>query len=313
MNTALISPDATIIVAFSGGPDSVYLLHQLVLLKRAGRVKEIIAAHLDHEWRAESGNDARLCAAIAQKYGVIFISKKISELKLAAKWNGSQEEIGRKARQFFLMSVMRNYDADAIALGHHADDQEETFFIRLLRGTSLTGLCGMTPKSGPYIRPLLELSKKTIVDFLDQHKIPYLIDPTNQSLDYLRNRLRLKVLPALRACDERFDHALLSTMKRLQQTEEFLQALTHERFAAMSREIDGTLYLDGRLFAQEPAVMQQRLLMRWLTSAGVSFTPTEQFLQEITRFLLQPTGGNHKMGSDWSIAKKKNWATISKS
>ena len=312
INDAIIPERSIIVVGLSGGPDSVYLLHQLAALKKSGHITEIIAAHLDHEWRTESANDSVFCADLAKKYGLPFVGGNMSDIKQVITWNGSQEEIGRKARQLFLTSVMKEYGADAIALGHHADDQQETFFLRLIRGTSLTGLCGMMPKSGPYIRPLLALSKREIVSFLDTHKIPYLIDPTNVSPDYLRNRIRTTVLPVLRACDARFDHALLATMGRLQQAEDYFETIALQLFGTISSEHEGILSIDTQAFNSQPTIMQQRLLMIWLKRAHVPFTPTAAFFNEIIKFLAQPTGAKHTVGINWLIAKKKNKATIIK-
>ncbi len=146
------------------------------------------------------------------------------------KHNGSQEEYGRRLRRHFFEQILREYNADSVALAHHAQDQEETFFIRLIRGSSLTGLTSIKPKNGPYIRPLLETPKAEILAWLHTNNIPYALDKTNESPDYLRNRIRLNVLPALRICDERFEANFLTTLNRLKTTEDFLERLTQKAF-----------------------------------------------------------------------------------
>ncbi len=305
----LLPKNATIVVGLSGGPDSVFLLLYLVDKKNQGAVKKIIAAHLDHEWRPDSAEDVAFCASLAEQYNVPFVSKKISELA-AFKWDGSKEEIGRKARRTFLESVMREHNANAIALAHHLQDQEETFFIRLLRGSSLTGLCAMWSKNGPYIRPLLETNKDDLVAYLDEQKISYLIDPSNESRAFLRNRIRATVIPALKECDDRFDTSFLNTLNRLQETELFLDQLANTLFAELTETENGHLSLDLDTFLALQPVIQQRLLIKWLTQANVPFPPTQAFLDEIMRFLRQPEGKTHAIHPAWEIVKKKHKAWI---
>src|SRR5260221_9609791 len=137
-------------------------------------------------------------------------------------------------RRYFFEKVLQEHNADCIALAHHAQDQEETFFIRLIRGSSLTGLTAIKAKHGHYIRPLLETNKSDILAWLHENNIPYATDTTNDSSDYLRNRIRMNVLPALRTCDDRFATNFLSTLNRLQSTEQFLEQLTLKTFEDIS-------------------------------------------------------------------------------
>ena len=142
--------NTTVVVGLSGGPDSICLLHYLYKLKKQQNL-HIIAAHLDHEWQESSKIAVQTCSDICNALDITLVSKKLSELKFESKWNGSQEELGRKMRRFFFESVAQEYQASSIALAHHQQDQHETFFIRLLRGSSLTGLTGMKEKDGLYV------------------------------------------------------------------------------------------------------------------------------------------------------------------
>ena len=132
----LIFANKTVVVGLSGGPDSVFLLH---LLSTKFNI-DLIAAHLDHEWRPDSHKDVEFCRDLAKKYDVPFVTQEISELPISLKFDGSLEDVGRRARRFFFESICTSHNADLIAVAHHAQDQQETFFIRLLRGASLTGL-----------------------------------------------------------------------------------------------------------------------------------------------------------------------------
>ena len=149
----LINPHDTIIIGLSGGPDSVFLLHALLHIKDKYNLT-LIAAHLNHEWRPEADAEEELCRHLARTI-LNFVSQKLSCLIITVKKNGSKEQDARLMRRHFLESVAHTYNAQRIALGHHAQDQQETFFIRLIRGSSLTGLTGIKPHAGLYIRPLL--------------------------------------------------------------------------------------------------------------------------------------------------------------
>lgn len=305
----LIPTDSTIIIGLSGGPDSVFLLHVLVLLGKSKNVK-LIGAHLDHEWRADSSKDVEFCKDLCQQLNIPFINRKISELQLPFSMNGSKEDFGRKARRFFFELVAKEYHANTIALGHHADDQMETFFIRLIRGASLSGLAGMKPQEKLYIRPLLIIKKDEILEYLKQNNIPFLVDPTNVSPDFLRNRIRNNVIPALRECDKRFDHNFASTHENLQQTEDFLQELAAQKLAEIS---DANNAIDiNALLALHP-VLRNRIIIIWLIAHKVSFIPSQGLLEEIIRFLSQPGNATHTLYGKWRICKSKGKVFIQNS
>ncbi len=307
---ALITQDSSIVVGLSGGPDSIFLLQFLLELKKAGKIKTVIAAHLDHEWRDDSIQDVLFCRQLAKKYKVPFEAAKLSELQLSLKWNGSKEEIARKARRFFLESVMKKNNSDAIALGHHAQDQQETFFIRLLRGTSLSGLTAMKPKSGKYIRPLLHINKANIITYLNLQKIRFLDDSTNQSSAYLRNRIRNQVLPALKFADNRFDITFNQTLKKLQETEQWLDELAQKTLETIGSIEHGSIHIQIPLLLSQPAPMRERILIKWLCLENIPFTPSNALIEEITRFLRSPHGGAHEIHPKWTIKKSRQIAYL---
>lgn len=297
----LVPDKSTIIVGLSGGPDSVFLLHVLHQLQSTKNIT-IIAAHLDHQWRPDSERDILFCQQLCNKLGIPFVHQKLSALGFTKKYGGSQEEYARHARRFFFESVAQQYHAPLIALAHHHDDQQETFFIRLLRGSSLTGLTAMQPQHGLYIRPLLPVSKKEILDYLQAHTISYLTDPTNISDDFLRNRIRNTVIPALRTSDARFDINFATTLERLQETETFLQKLTEQTYATVCTDQK----LDYKKLLMLDPVMRYRILLHWLCHEQVSFTPTQAFFDEIVRFFQQSKSNAHAIHSEWKIKKIKN-------
>lgn len=306
----LIPTNSSIIVGFSGGPDSVFLLHFLHQLRKERNLM-LYAAHLNHEWRgAEADEDAVFCKAMAADLEIPFIALRLSELSSPPTYDGSREAQGRAARRQFLTTVQQKVGADLIALAHHADDQQETFFIRLIRGASLSGLTSMAPKTDQYIRPLLGIYKNQILDYLHEHNIPYRTDNSNLESDYLRNRIRATVIPALRAADTRFDQTFEQTLTRLQETEKFLEKLTEDTFFSLATPENNQLVINLARFKTLDFVLQERLLIHWLCQEKVPFPPTYSFLQEMLRFIRSPRGGTHTIHPSWCLKKQHNKLTI---
>lgn len=305
----LILPNSTVIVGLSGGPDSTFLLHMIHEFASAHAIT-VIAAHLDHEWRVNSNDDVVFCQKMAQKLGIKLIVGKRTALACALRNNGSRQELGRKARRAFFETTAREQAADRIALAHHADDQQETFFLRMLRGAALTGLTGIKAKQGLYIHPLLAINKADIISYLDAHGIPYLTDPSNTSDTYLRNRLRKYVLPALRASDDRFDHNFMATITRLQETEAFLEKLTQDALNKICKTESENRILDTDAFLAYEPILQHRILLQWLIHHKVPFTPSTRLGQELIRFFQQPGNKNHTIHPTWSVEKRHGMAKI---
>ena len=220
-----------ILVGFSGGPDSMFLLHYLKTLEEKFFLK-LSVAHLNHGWRKESDDEEVFCRNVCEKLQIpIFIehAKNIEKILQAEssttkKLSGDSkkaspftEELGRIFRIHFFNKIKKECNADYIALAHHQQDQQETFFIRLIRGCSLSGLTAIKPVQGDFLRPLLKTSKEEILTYLHKNKIEYLTDPTNESCEFLRNRIRKWVIPALKKTDPRFDKKFETSLDALEQ------------------------------------------------------------------------------------------------
>jgi len=301
-----IKANSTVIIGLSGGPDSVFLLSLLAQVKHEKGLT-LMAAHLDHEWRAGSVHDAEWCQALCDSLDIPLIIARASDITLIQKPSGSKEDLGRQLRRQFFEQLVQEYSADAIALGHHAGDQEETFFIRLIRGATLTGLTGIKKQDGIYWRPLLNLSKQEILEQLEQEEISYLEDPSNHSADFLRNRIRQAIVPALKECDSRFEKNFTRTLSNIQESEQFLQELTKQACLSV---IDTELKLDVQELKAYKAFMQKRILVHWLCESNVPFTISATFIDEIIRFLSHDRGGCHEIHPQWGIEKKKHLASI---
>lgn len=290
----LLSPQQTIVVGLSGGPDSVFLLQMLLRFRQQMRLT-LIAAHLDHEWRESSKKDAQYCAQLCAQVQVPLVSMRACELQVTIKQTGSAEDIGRQLRRAFFAHVKRDYNAHAIALAHHADDQLETFFIRLVRGATVSGLACMRAREGAYIRPLLCVRKEDIVHYLHDQQIAYVIDPTNISQNYLRNRIRAQLAPVFDALDTR---ALANTQRAivdLQQTENFLVQVTQQAYDRVCSVAPGVIELK-KFFELDPFI-QRRVLVHWLCVHHVPCTLSSALIEEIVRFLHNTKSSCHQINT----------------
>lgn len=301
-----------IILGFSGGPDSTFLFHFLKTLHEQNKI-ELIAAHLDHGWRTESAKDAEFCLKLCKKYEIQIFVGHAQDLCANLKFNGSKEEIGRKLRRNFFENLLKEQKADYIALAQHLQDQQETFFWRIIRGCTLSGLTGMKQINMPYIRPLLNITKKEILDYLHTNNIKYLTDHTNLSDAYLRNRIRKYILPAAQKCDNRFDQKFQSTLKHLQEEDFFLQNLTEKEFEKIFSKDSKKACFIGQLdeFKKLNIVLQKRILILWFIKEKINFVLSENYLNEALRFLSSKRGGSHKLNPKWGLIKKKNQFWIS--
>lgn len=191
-----------IVVGVSGGADSVALLRALSLLAPARRW-HLLAAHVDHQLRSDSREDARFVELLAQRLGLpsVIERRDVAAAARAAGW--SLEDAARRLRYEALRDAAQRFSATTIALAHTGDDQAETVLLRLLRGTGLTGLAAMAPKRpwGPctVVRPLLSLTRADVTGFLRASGTSWREDPSNADRRFLRNRVRYEVLPALEA------------------------------------------------------------------------------------------------------------------
>ncbi|MCM8799318.1 MAG: tRNA lysidine(34) synthetase TilS [Candidatus Omnitrophica bacterium] len=194
----LIQKKDKVLVAVSGGPDSVALLYILNSLKKKLGIS-LHVAHLDHMLRKDSWKDKEFVESLAKRLALPISSAQINVKEFFK--SGSLEEIARNIRLGFLFKIAKEVKAKKIALGHNLDDQVETVLMRILRGAGLYGLRGILPKREicgfTIIRPLINLSRKEIEGYLKRRKIKPLIDYTNLEDIYLRNRIRHRLIPLL--------------------------------------------------------------------------------------------------------------------
>lgn len=307
-----------IIVGLSGGADSVFLLHHLVLISKQMPL-EIIAAHLNHGWRGKDDEiDEQFCQNLAQQLGITLTTANASDIVIKQQWNGSQEELGRNQRHTFLQNVATQSQADVIALGHNAQDQEELFFIRLIRGTSLEGLCGMKEYEGNIIRPLLQLSREEIETWLTEANQPWQHDSDNDNRRFLRNRIRHELLPLLRTIEPRFTATFSRTHMLLNDEQGLIEELVLHEFGkvfttsssplqlSMPKDYIEKAMLIGNLamFKALNPMLQRHVFKKLCQQAGAPFPGSLGIIDEALRFLNNPRGGTHEIMNGWILSKK---------
>lgn len=252
----------TVIVAVSGGADSVALLD--VLASMGGLSLKLIVAHLNHMLRgAESDDDETFVRALAASYGLAADFASVDVKGLSREKKISLEEAGRVARYDFFNEVARRHWARSIALAHHADDQAETVLMRLVRGAGATGLCAISPRSGGnLVRPLLTVTRNEIEAYLRQRGLAYRTDSTNSDTVFLRNRVRHELIPYLETYNPAIRERLVATADALARDEEVLDGITDAAFARHGGEDHGVVTLDVTGCSAEPAGVRLRLYRR---------------------------------------------------
>ncbi|HET9848394.1 MAG TPA: tRNA lysidine(34) synthetase TilS [Candidatus Dormibacteraeota bacterium] len=249
----VFKPGERVVVAVSGGPDSLALLSILREILPAVPL-HLAVAHFDHGWRADSEQDRDFVASMAAEWGFAFHTSR------AAGDLPRTEEAARSARYAFLRHVAGATESTAIALGHTQDDQVETLLLHLLRGSGARGLAAMRRRDGDLARPLLDFSRRELEAYLARLHLAPRHDPTNDDPRFTRNRLRQQLLPALDAFDPSARELLARTADILSEEDRYLD----DQVA----QLPGSSATDRRVFAQLPPALQRRVIRRLMPNAG---------------------------------------------
>jgi tRNA(Ile)-lysidine synthase len=261
----MIESGDAVIVAVSGGPDSVCLLDILSQLRPELRI-ELVVAHFDHWLRpAEDDMETHFVRDLAARMRLPFEVEK--SLHLGECSAASLEEKARDARYAFLQAVRKKHQAQKIAVGHNLDDQAETVLMRLLRGSSSIGLTGIPPdRDLIVIRPLLETKRREIEAYAEARALRYVTDSSNLQATYLRNRIRLELIPALRTYQPRLIEHLGRLASVLRSESEYLEASAEAWIERETqREPDGDTSISISSFLRCPEPIRRRVTRRLLT------------------------------------------------
>lgn len=232
----LIEPGDGILVALSGGPDSMALLHALWTLRKTYSIR-LVALHVHHGIREEDANlDALAAETLCNRLEIPFEIRRVDVPSIAAAHGISLELAGRQVRYSLLREVLTDYNLSKIAVAHHADDQCETFFMRLLRGSGSEGLACMQPvRADGIIRPLLKVSKKMIEAYCRENQLGERIDSTNLESIYHRNRIRRDLIPKLqREYNPKLVENINYLTEQLSEEDSYFKQLIQNKFSEIA-------------------------------------------------------------------------------
>jgi tRNA(Ile)-lysidine synthase len=268
-----------VLVAVSGGRDSVALLHGLHALG----FRKLTVIHLDHQLRGRSSKaDAKFVAHLAKKLGFACVTGQADVRGYAKARAVSIEHAAREMRHIFFAGVARREHCRTVFLAHHADDQVETCLFNFLRGSGAAGMAGMRPESLQKIgttelrllRPMLAIRRSEIETHLDHHKLTWREDASNLSPEHTRNRLRQRVIPMLaEEFGPSFPEAILRASAILAAEDDWMRAEA-EKFPTADD-------LPVRGLAEKPLALRRRIVRRWLKKSGIAeagFVETERVL-----------------------------------
>ncbi len=260
----LLKPGDNLVIGISGGPDSVCLGHLLTRWRKEFG-GEFLVGSLNHGLREAAAEETELVARLAEKWGLGFQAKNMDVKELADQDKRSLQDAARSARLTFFRELMARIDADRVALGHQADDQAETVLLWFLRGSGLKGLGGIRPAArmswGTIIHPLLPFRREEISAYLKQHGLPFRHDESNFENKYLRNRLRLELIPRLeKDFNPRLQDRLVNLAQQIRAADSYLDSVAEELFDSLNLDRSGReLSVPVSILKRQPPVLSQRL------------------------------------------------------
>lgn len=283
---SMLSPGDTVLVGLSGGPDSACLLKVLTELKDELSLG-LYAAYIDHGLRPlETPGEIDFCTNLCKRLDVPFRVMAINVKEYAIQRGLSKQEAARHLRYKALKEIASEVGASKIALGHNADDQVETFFINILRGTGPKGLSGIPPVRENIIRPLIEIERAEIEEYIEKEKLNYIIDSSNLKKDYLRNWIRLSLIPEMRKINPSHTEILTRMMGIIREEEGYFDILVTKALMRMiTRKREGYIELFLSPMETLDRVLLRRVLRRAIDEIKglrlISFIHIENILELI--------------------------------
>lgn len=298
----LVSSDEKILVAVSGGADSVALLYTLYDL---GYQLEI--AHFDHQTRqGQSKKDAEFVAQLAKKLGLPFHLKSQPVEEEAISFQRSFEEYAREVRYRFLLDTAHSRGCSVLATGHHADDQVETVLMRLIRGTTPLGLTGIPvvrmEEGVRIIRPLYYCNKGMIESWLKDRGVDWCVDASNFQNDYFRNKVRNILIPELRNYNQKLRDAILHLVELQQCENEYLMKQTETAL----RTIVESQKISRKRFADVHEAIRRRCLAVLLQQKGIECS-YDRIIAAAHFILTGSTGQMFDLGQRYLLYNGKEW------
>lgn len=306
---SLIKAGEKILVALSGGPDSVFLLHFLKKYQKKFKV-ELGAFHLNHSLRKSADKEQKFCDELCEKLSIPFYTEKVDVKSYAKKNKISVEEAGRNLRYKYLKELAKKNKFNLIATAHNADDNAETVLLNLVKGTGIKGIAGIPVKRENIIRPVLCLRKKEIVNFLKESKIKFVIDESNQSEKFERNFLRLKVIPIIEnRLNPQFVNSVLASSLNLQDFNKYLEKIIAKLERKYIEEKNNEIRIKNHLFEKEEVLIQSEIIRKVL-SDKFNFSAEQKDVEKIFSLKNKQVGKSELFSNKIKAIKERDSVLI---
>lgn len=288
---SMLKGDESVLVGLSGGPDSVCLT---IALKRLYPEMTLSAAYIDHGLRPdETPGEADFCQGLCEGLGVKFFKRPIDVKGYARKEKLNLQEASRKLRYAELEYIALTAEAGLIAMGHNIDDQTETFFMRVLRGSGPKGLSGIPPVRNKIIRPLIESRREDIEAFLASEGVSYITDLSNKKDDYLRNRLRTNLMPLLKEMNPSILDTVSRTCDILNEEERyFFIAVTKKLMTLITKKTDTSIEMFTGPFETMDRALARRVVRRAIDETRDLRSIGLEHVEDILRLSLRGRPGD---------------------
>ena len=260
----MISEGDNIIVAVSGGPDSMALLNTLIKLKNFVKYNNLVVCHVNHMLRKEADEETEFVKAFCEKNDIKCYVKYCDINKIAKENSFGLEEAGRKERYKFFDEIKEKENINKIAVAHNKKDNAETVLMHALRGAGLNGLVGIKPVREIYIRPLIKCSREEIENYLRDNNIEFRIDKSNNENDYTRNKIRNELIPYI---EKNFNNNIVDALDRLSENiseeQEFIREQTEQEYKkCVLKEEKNIIELDLKKFNKYNIYLRKQLIMK---------------------------------------------------
>lgn len=292
----LVEKNDRIVLGCSGGPDSIFLLEVMLKLKDEYNLT-LVLAHINHLYRGnEADRDENFVRGLGEKYKISVFVKRKSMEETAKENKITLEEAGRKIRYSFFDEVLEKIEGNKVALAHNLDDQIETFLFRMIRGTSLEGLEGISEKRDKYIRPINEVYKKEIMEYLDENKISYVIDSTNLENDYTRNSIRLDLISFIeKKYNPKFKEKIGNLLKEIREVNEIIEP-------DYSKYIKENILSVTELNKEKNDYIKGKIINTYLNNNGVPVSRKK--IENIISILYSGGSKKIKLDKDYTMIKE---------
>lgn len=307
---SMLAKGDSVLIGLSGGPDSICLFLVLQALV-PGFDLTLHALYVDHNLRPrETPDEIAFCRKLCEARGVPFTAAHVDVSSHAKHEKMTRQEAARALRYQAFDSIARQIGAQRVALGHTADDQVETVLMRLFRGSGPSGLAGIPPKRAHIIRPLIDVTRRDIEEFLNKERVSFITDSSNLRDDYMRNRLRHHLLPVIRRLSPEAERAIVRTAEIFRDEERYFDIqVTKTLMRLISRKREGEIELFLAPLEALDTVILRRVVRRAvdeiLSLQGISLGNIEDIIA-----LVRTGGPGHRLHLPGAIRVIKSYATL---